>query len=105
MAMTKIRICNSYRDQLPEGLTSLSEDPRYQDTVVFCQDGIVRASRFILALSLPFLRRPLRDRDEEEVVIVMPNYACREIREAMAKLIQASGMTYKKTEVKTGQNE
>jgi len=100
-----IRICNGYRDQLPQGLASLSEDPRYQDTVVFCQDGIVRASRFILSLSLPFLKRPLRDRDEEEVVIVMPNFASSEVREAMVKVFQASGVTYKKTEVKAGQSE
>ena len=68
---TMIRLRNGCRDQLPECLASLSEHPCYQDTVVICQDGVLRASRFILTLCLPFLRRPLRDRvDEDEVVIV-----------------------------------
>ena len=100
-----IRICNGYRNQLPDDLSALSEDPRYQDTLVFCQDGVVRASRFILALALPILRRPLKDREEEEVVIFMKNFVGNEIREAMAKVFKASGVTYKKTEVKAGQNE
>ena len=105
MATMMIRICNGYRNQLPQGLASLAEDPQYQDTVVFCQDGIVRASRFILALSLPFLRRPLKDRDEEEVVIVMPKFRTSEIRNAMVKVFQASGAVFKKTEVKTSQGD
>ena len=100
-----IRICNGYRNQLPDDLSALSEDPRYQDTLVFCQDGVVRASRFILALALPILRRLLKDREEEEVVIFMKNFVGNEIREAMAKVFKASGVTYKKTEVKAGQNE
>lgn len=100
-----IRIRNGYRDQLPQGLASLSEDPRYQDTVLVCQDGIVRASRFILAISLPMLKRPLRGRDEEEVVILMPNFATQEVEHAMAMVFMASGVTNEKSEIKAQSGE
>ena len=97
-----IRLRNGYRDELPGCLASLSEDPRYQDTVLVCQDGVVRASRFILTLCLPFLRRPLRDRDEEEVVIVMPSFASQLVKDAMLKLFHASEMIMdKKSEIKS----
>ena len=101
MAGAMIRIHNGYRDQLPQYLASLSEDSRYQDTMLVCQDGILRASRFVLALSLPLLRRPLRGREEEEeLVIVMPNFQTNEIKESLIKVFEATGVTYPKSEVK-----
>ena len=100
-----IRIRNGYRDQLPQGLASLSEDPRYHDTVLVCQDGIVRASRFILALALPMLKRPLRGREEEEVVILMPNFATHEVKHAMGMVFMASGVTYENKEIKAHPKE
>ena len=100
MAGAMIRIRNGYRDKLPQYLASLSEDSRYQDTMLVCQDGILRVSRFVLALSLPLLRRPLRGREEEEeVVIVMPNFQTDEIKEALIKVFEATGLTYPKSEV------
>ena len=105
MASTMIRIRNGYRDQLPEDLTALAEDPRYQDTVLVCQDGIVRASRFVLVLAVPMLKRPLRGRDEEEVVILMPNFATYEVKQAMGMVFMASGMTYEKKDVKNNLEE
>ena len=97
-----IRLRNGCRDQLPECLASLSEHPCYQDTVLICQDGIVRASRFILTLCLPFLRRPLRDRvDEDEVVIVMPSFTSKLVKDAMLKVFHASGIIDEKSETKS----
>ena len=97
-----IRLRNGCRDQLPECLASLSEHPCYQDTVLICQDGIVRASRFILTLCLPFLRRPLRDRvDEDEVVIVMPSFTSKLVKDAMLKVFHASGIADEKNEIKS----
>ena len=89
-----IRLRNGDRHRFPDCLASLSEDSRYQDTVLVCQDGEVRASRFILTLCLPFLRRPLRDREEDEVVIVMPNFKCNLIKDAMFKVFRASETIY-----------
>ena len=101
MAGSMIRIRNGYRDQLPQNLVSLSEDSRYQDTMLVCQDGILRSSRFVLALSLPQLRRPLRGREEEEeLVIVMPSFQINAIKDAMIKVFEATGITYHKSEVK-----
>ena len=101
MAGAMIRIHNGYRDQLPQYLASLSEDSRYQDTILVCQDGILRSPRFLLALSLPQLRRPLRGREEdEELVIVMPNFQTNEIKEALLKVFEATGVTCPKSEVK-----
>ena len=100
-----IRIRNGYRDQLPHGLASLSEDPLYHDTVLVCQDGIVGASRFILALALPMLKRPLRGREEEEVVILMPNFVTHEVKHAMGMVFMASGITYEKEEAKNHPEE
>ena len=100
-----IRIRNGYRDQLPHGLASLSEDPRYHDTVLICQDGILGASRFILALALPMLKRPLRGREEEEVVILMPSFATHEVKHAMGLVFLASGITYENREIKAHPEE
>ena len=105
MAATMIRIRNGYRDELPQHLTSLSNDPRYQDTVLVCQDGILRASRFVLALAVPMLKRPLRGREEEEIVILMPNFATREVKHAMGMVFMASGITYEKQEAKNHPEE
>ena len=98
---TMIRLRNGYRDQLPECLASLSEDPSYQDTVLVCQDGVVRASRFILTLCLPFLRRPLKDRQEDEVVVVMPNFTSKLVKEAMLKIFHASGKIDEKSKIES----
>ena len=95
-----IRIRNGCRDQLPQYLASLSDDPHYQDTVLVCQDGIIRASRFVLALAIPTLRRPMRGREEEEMVILMPNFTSHEVHHAMGLVFVASGLTYQKQDVK-----
>ena len=105
MAATMIRIRNGYRDQLPQYLADLSNDPRYQDTMLVCQDGIIRASRFVLAIAVPMLKRPLRGREEEEVVILMPNFATHEVKHAMGMVFMASGITYEKQEVKNHPEE
>ena len=105
MLPPQIRIRNGYRDQLPQGLAALSDDPRYQDTVLVCQDGFLRASRFILALALPMLKRPLRGRQEEEIVILMPNFATSEVRHAMGLVFLASGVTYENKDYKDHSEE
>ena len=105
MAAALIRIRNGYRDQVPQYLAALSNDPRYQDTVLVCQDGIVRASRFVLALAVPMLKRPLKGREEEEVVILMPNFATHEVKHAMGMVFMASGITYEKQDVKNHPEE
>ena len=101
---TLIRLRNGDRDHLPECLASLSEDSRYQDTVLICQDGEVRASRFILTLCLPFLKKLLSDRERDEVVVLMPEVASSPIKDALLKLFQASGKTFEKNDVKSHLN-
>ena len=70
----------SHVNQFQEALGRLTEEGRYQDTILVCQDESVRACRLLLALAFPLLDKVLEDRHmDDEVCILLPEHSSEDI--------------------------
>ena len=68
------------KDRFQEALGRLTEEGRYQDTFLVCQDESVRTCRLLLALAFPLLDKVLEGRHmEEEVCILLPDHTSEDI--------------------------
>jgi hypothetical protein len=74
----------THDEQFQEALGRLTEEGRYQDTLLVCQDESVRTCRLLLALAFPLLDKVLEGRHlEEEICILLPEHTSEDINIAL----------------------
>ena len=70
-------------------LLALSGVPSYQDIKLICQDGELSGSRLLLSLTLPYLEPFVKDRDEEdEIVVLLPQYKISDVAGRMEDVLR-----------------
>ena len=68
-------------------LTSLCQEPVLHDVILVCGDGTIQSSRALLALAFPPLMKVLKNREEEVLVLIMPDFTQVEIEDLLRKLL------------------
>ena len=69
-------------------LLALSRVSSYQDIKLLCQDGEICSSRLLLSLTLPYIEPLVRDRDEEdEIVVLLPQYKINDVVGRMEEVL------------------
>ena len=65
----------------------LFEETVLHDVTLACGDGKINSSRALLALAFPLLEEVLKNREEEVLVLVMPDFTQAEIRQLLEALL------------------
>jgi len=60
-------------DEICSSLAALSRQENFQDVRMVCQDGEVRGARLVLALAFPHMEEVMEEREEEELVLILPH--------------------------------
>jgi len=60
-------------DEICSSLAALSRQENFQDVRMVCQDGEVRGARLVLALAFPHMEEAMEEREEEELVLILPH--------------------------------
>ena len=68
-------------------LVCLAQKADYQDVALVCGDGRVRGARMLLAMVFPHMKNMLRERSEEEVVVIMPDTGADEVNSKIADFL------------------
>ena len=68
-------------------LTSLCQETVLHDVTLVCGDGTMKSSRALLALAFPPLMEVLKNREEEVLVLIMPDFTQVEIKDLLRKLL------------------
>ena len=68
-------------------LTRLCQETVLHDVTLACGDGKMETSRALLALAFPPLEEVLRTREEEVLLLIMPDFIQTEIRQLLEILI------------------
>ena len=65
--------------EVTETIVEIMDSPTLSDTVLACFDGKMRVPRVLLALAYPSLYGILRDREEEEITLILPQFRSEEV--------------------------
>jgi len=60
-------------DEICSSLAAMSKQENFQDVRMVCQDGEVRGARLVLALAFPHMEEAMEEREEEELVLILPH--------------------------------
>ena len=71
----------------------LFEDTVLHDVTLACGDGKMKSSRALVALAFPLLEEVLKNREEEVLVLVMPEFSQAEIRQLLEALLMQNQVT------------
>lgn len=66
----------------------LAQSPIYQDVVMVCQDSRISGSRLLLALAYPLLTEILKGRDEDELVLLLPDFLTQEVTDMVTDFLE-----------------
>ena len=68
-------------------LVSLAHKPMYQDVTLVCSDSRLRGARLLLAITFPYMKELLKERREEEMVVIMPDTKAEEVNNKLADFL------------------
>ena len=78
---------NKQGSEFWNSLVSLAHKPNYQDVTLVCSDSKVRGARLLLAMTFPHMKELLRERREEEMVVIMPDTKAEEVNNKLADFL------------------
>ena len=86
-------------DEICSSLAALSRQENFQDVRMVCQDGEVRGARLVLALAFPHMEEVMEEREEEELVLILPHMQVAEVTNRLEDFLKYTPKVEVKEEV------
>ena len=86
-------------DEICSSLAALSRQENFQDVRMVCQDGEVRGARLVLALAFPHMEEVMEEREEEELVLILPHMQVTEVTNRLEDFLKYTPKVEVKEEV------
>ena len=76
----------------------MADKPVYQDVTLVCADSKVRGAKLLLAITFPHMKEMLKERREEEMVVIMPDIKAEEVNNKLVDFLLNGNMLEVKEE-------
>jgi len=86
-------------DEICSSLAAMSKQENFQDVRMVCQDGEVRGARLVLALAFPHMEEVMEEREEEELVLILPHMQVVEVTNRLKDFLKYTPKVEVKEEV------